>query len=80
MRAGFFQSFEWKKLRYSIILKHGRKCMCCGETKGYIHVDHIKPISKYWQLRKDPNNLQVLCEGCNQGKSNWDETDFRGVA
>lgn len=40
-------------------------------------VDHIKPVRKYWHLRLDPDNLQVLCADCNRAKGNWDETDFR---
>ena len=50
--------------------------MVCGSTER-IHVDHIKPRSKYPELELDINNLQVLCEDCNIGKSNIDETDWR---
>lgn len=42
-----------------------------------MHVDHIKPRSKYPHLAYDVNNLQVLCQDCNFGKSNHDETDWR---
>ncbi len=42
-----------------------------------LHVDHIKPRSKYPDLALDINNLQILCESCNLGKGAWDETDFR---
>lgn len=73
----FYQSFEWRKLRYQTIRRYGRKCMCCGAVDKPIHVDHIKPLRKYWELRLDPDNLQILCEDCNHGKGNWDETDYR---
>lgn len=75
--AKFFDSQEWLSLRYQILLKYGRKCMCCNTTEGEIHVDHIKPRSKYPELALDPENLQVLCKACNLGKLAWDETDFR---
>ena len=70
----------WPKLR-AIILKrdHGR-CRCCGATAKHgvrLHVDHIKPRSKYPELALDGDNLQVLCEICNLSKSNKDETDWR---
>lgn len=78
----FYASWEWKKLRYSTIQKYGPVCMCCGASKDdgvRIVVDHIKPVSKFPHLKLDPNNLQVLCNSCNMGKSNTDFTDFRPV-
>lgn len=44
-----------------------------------IVVDHIKPLSKFWHLRLERSNLQVLCDECNMGKGAWDETDHRPV-
>ena len=85
-REDFYKTWEWKKLRYSVIQEFGPVCMCCGARKGdktphgedvRIVVDHIKPISKFWHLRLDRKNLQVLCDDCNMGKSNTDYTDFR---
>lgn len=76
----FLESYEWRRLRYSAILLHGRKCMACGRTPDdgiTIHVDHIKPRRKYPELALVLLNLQVLCHECNHGKGNWDETDWR---
>lgn len=76
----FYASWEWARLRYRAVQKAGRACMCCGATPAdgaRIVVDHIKPIRRYWHLRLDPENLQVLCDPCNKGKGSWDETDFR---
>ena len=73
----FYRSPEWLELRYKALVRYGRKCMCCGTEDAVFHVDHIKPRSKYPQLALDFNNLQILCEACNLGKSNKDETDFR---
>lgn len=78
----FFDSDEWKALRYRVLLHYGRKCMCCGATPSdgkKMHVDHIKPRSKFPELALDFYNLQVLCEDCNLGKSAKDQTDFRGL-
>ena len=74
--TGFYQSWEWKKVRYETIKMYGSSCMCCG-SEHRIVVDHIKPRSRFPELELDLNNLQVLCNDCNMGKSNDDYTDFR---
>jgi 5-methylcytosine-specific restriction endonuclease McrA len=74
--TAFYSSYAWRNLRYIVLQKYGRKCMLCG-SEDRICVDHIKPLRKYWSLRLDITNLQVLCEPCNHGKGNWDETDWR---
>lgn len=76
----FFESSSWKDLRYRALVLHGGKCQCCGASSKdgkRIHVDHIKPRSKFPELALDITNLQVLCEDCNLGKSNTDDTDWR---
>lgn len=88
-KGEFYKSWEWRTLRMEAIKQHGRSCQCCGATPGMfdaagqpvrICVDHIKPISKHWNLRLQLTNLQILCDECNQGKGNWDETDYRPSA
>lgn len=79
----FFDSDEWKAIRYRALRHYGRKCMCCGAENSdgkKMHVDHIKPRSKYPELALTFSNLQVLCEDCNIGKGATDETDFRPSA
>lgn len=77
MGKAFYKTREWRTVRYQALVKHGKKCQCCGTVKGLLHVDHVKPRSKYPELELDINNLQILCEACNIGKSNTDETDWR---
>ena len=72
----FYLSWEWKKARFEILKKFGPKCMLCGATERIV-VDHIKPRRRYPALELDLENLQVLCDDCNRGKSYDDETDFR---
>jgi hypothetical protein len=74
---GFYDSREWKELRYKAIKQHGRTCMACRTTDGVMHVDHIKPRSKFPDLELELSNLQILCADCNIGKSNKDSTDWR---
>jgi 5-methylcytosine-specific restriction endonuclease McrA len=76
----FFRSREWQELRYFVLKKYGAKCQCCGAGRAdgkVIHVDHIKPRSRFPLLQWEVNNLQVLCEDCNLGKGAWDRTDWR---
>jgi hypothetical protein len=73
----FYRSWEWKNVRFHILKEYGAFCMLCG-SKERICVDHIKPRSKFPALELDYDNMQVLCNDCNMGKSNDDYTDFRG--
>jgi hypothetical protein len=79
---GFYNSEEWRRVRYLALRSHGGACQCCGATpsRGFpLHVDHVKPRSKYPELELDIDNLQVLCADCNLGKGAWDETDWRAA-
>lgn len=76
----FYYSDAWRALRYDALKKYGRACAVCGAIPGngiILHVDHIKPRSLYPRLELDINNLQILCENCNLGKSNRDSIDWR---
>jgi 5-methylcytosine-specific restriction endonuclease McrA len=70
--APFYQSGAWRKLRFAVLAERGGACQLCG-AKGSdgarLHVDHIKPRSKFPDLCLDPTNMQVLCEDCNLGKA-----------
>ncbi len=87
-REAFYLSWEWRRLRMEVLKKHGARCQCCGAGRNdvtaagapvRICVDHIQPLAKRWDLRLDSENLQVLCDECNQGKGAWDRTDWRDV-
>lgn len=76
----FLSSFAWRRLRMEVLKEQGRRCKCCGATPDdgvRMHVDHIKPRKLFPELSLEKSNLQVLCEVCNHGKGNWDQTDWR---
>ena len=76
----FYWSDEWRTVRFTALRRNRGACELCGNGPSPgkpLHVDHIKPRSKYPKLALDPDNLQVLCIDCNLGKSNADETDWR---
>jgi hypothetical protein len=61
------------KLRFSILLRDGFRCMSCGRspvtTPGVeLHIDHIQPWSEGGETI--PENLQTKCKNCNLGKGN----------
>ncbi len=80
-KISFYKSREWRELRYRVIVKHKAECMACGRSPRkhgiVIHVDHIKPRIKYPHLELKLDNLQLLCEDCNLGKSYKNQTDWR---
>jgi hypothetical protein len=77
----FLSTFEWRKLRMVALKKYGARCQACGASPKdgvtQLNVDHIKPRKLFPELALDENNLQVLCDACNHGKGNWDQTDWR---
>ena len=76
----FLESYEWRKTRMEVLKRDGARCACCGNSRlegRIMHVDHIKPRKTHPELALDLNNLQVLCDICNHGKGNWDQTDWR---
>lgn len=80
IKKKFYESPEWRSLRYEVLKEQGARCCLCGRTAKdgvVLHVDHIIPLSKDWSRRLDKDNLQVLCEDCNLGKSNKDCIDWR---
>ena len=71
MKALFYATDEWRKLRWRVLSVSNGKCTMCGRNSSHgivLHVDHIKPRSKYPDLELEIDNLQVLCEDCNLGK------------
>jgi hypothetical protein len=60
-------------LRYEILKRDNGRCQLCGQGADNgvtLEVDHILPFSKGGGNGKE--NLRILCEGCNRGRSNRD--------
>ena len=80
MKKEFYKSSEWRQLRYLVLREQPRVCALCGRGKSHnlsLHVDHIRPRSQHPELELDIENLQILCEDCNFGKSNKYADDWR---
>jgi 5-methylcytosine-specific restriction endonuclease McrA len=67
-------------LRWQVFQRDRWKCVACGRGSHddvILHVDHILPRSQGGTDSLD--NFQTLCDRCNIGKSNRDDTDLRSV-
>ena len=76
----FYQSFEWKRIRYEVLADNDGRCELCGVSKhdgAVLNVDHIKCLRFNWSLRLKKSNLQVLCGTCNHGKGSKYDHDWR---
>lgn len=77
----FYGSDSWRAIRFEALKAGNGCCTLCGRSNRLhgvvLHVDHIKPKSHYPELALELSNLQILCEDCNLGKSNRDDTDWR---
>jgi len=72
MKSDFYSTREWRELRWKVVEASKGACVVCGRSNKHhgviLHVDHIKPRSKFPELELDQGNMQVLCEECNIGK------------
>ncbi len=66
-------------MRWQVFQRDGWRCVACGKNADdhiWLEVDHIIPRSKGG--KNEITNYQTLCNVCNIGKSNKDNTDIRG--
>jgi hypothetical protein len=76
---GFYQSPEWRAAKAQVFARDDHICRICfdmGSSENPLHVDHIKPRSKYPDLALDLSNLQILCATCNSRKG---DRDYHGI-
>jgi hypothetical protein len=63
------RNINWR-LRALVLMRDNARCQMCGKTPQdgvRLHVDHISPWRKGGETILE--NLQILCEQCNIGKS-----------
>lgn len=78
--VNFYKSQAWKSARMERLKVDGFRCVACGASASNgarLHVDHIRPISRFPELKLNEDNLQTLCASCNVGKSNKYVLDLR---
>jgi hypothetical protein len=77
----FYESVEWSNLKKGYYQKCYREnmyyCQQCGcSNQTMMRVDHIRSVRYNWELRVDPNNIQILCFKCNREKKS---TEYRAT-
>ncbi len=68
----FYDTKEWKSLRYQVLLDCGFICEICGIKEATIG-DHIIPTKVRWYLRLDRKNVQGVCPECHNKKTEEDK-------
>lgn len=67
--TNFYQSKAWQRLRWQVIQESTICALCLKPlnkiAKNKIHIDHIKPRTKYPLLALERDNLQALCVMCH---------------
>lgn len=64
----FYDTKEWKELRYQVLLEAGFICEMCNRNEATIG-DHKIPTKVRWDLRLDRDNVQGVCPECHNKKT-----------
>lgn len=68
----FRNSFAHREWRNAVFAKNNYTCVSCGQVRGDIEADHIKPLSiyngtkGYPDIRLDVSNGRTLCRTCHR--------------
>ena len=65
----FYNTEEWKKLRFRALVHYPRKCMICFTNNRELVVSHKRSISEFPELKLEISNIEILCDDCKIGKS-----------
>jgi hypothetical protein len=66
----FYTGSEWKELRNKVFVRDNYTCQDCGKHGGYLEANHIKPRSRYPDLKLVASNIETLCKPCHD-KKKW---------
>lgn len=70
-RSRLMGQWEYRIWRKAVFDRDNYTCVACGDTRVYLHADHIKPWSKFPELRYDLSNGRTLCVDCHRQTSTW---------
>jgi hypothetical protein len=64
-------SMEYKLWRRAVFARDKWTCIWCGQVRGNIEADHIKPFAFYPELRFAIDNGRTLCHNCHMSTSTY---------
>lgn len=59
-------SLEYKLWREAVYKRDNYTCIECGQTRGNLNADHIKPFAYFPELRFSIENGRTLCHECHK--------------
>lgn len=66
--------YGWRKL---VLARDNHQCVICGSIEQ-IQADHIKPFSRYPELRYELSNGRALCADCHKKTPTYGGNQLRG--
>lgn len=66
----FYNSKEWKELRKQAFERDHYTCVDCTRVGRELEANHIKPRSKFPELKLVLSNIETLCKKCHD-KKKW---------
>ncbi|ASJ57558.1 HNH endonuclease [Brevibacillus formosus] len=79
--SDFYHSKEWEAVRNAALQRDYGLCQDCMQEQRITQadvVDHIQPISLYWDLRLSLDNLRSLCHSHHNKKTAEDKRKYGG--
>lgn len=64
----FYSSSAWKEVRTAAFKRDDWTCQDCLKRGGRLEANHIKPRSKFPDLKLELTNIETLCKKCHDGK------------
>lgn len=59
---------KFNKVKSKILMTRGNSCQMCGipYSGESLQMHHVKPVTKFPELRYDPQNILVVCKECHK--------------
>lgn len=70
-RTRFMERKEYILWRTAVFMRDDYTCQSCKVKGGKLEADHIKPYSRFPQLRLAIDNGRTLCVACHRQTKTW---------